>query len=183
MKLRFVMIVVYSGVVAAGCASEGVDGTHPIPLPSTSRAASESVDADAFYLGYGKHAFRLDGVAAGCWFNPNTDTSPHMFCLVDLPATNPPITDQDTGIVAPANSVIIDALTVREAVNVAEGSLVGPVLFDGSTLTVDSLSCTALSSLSMSCTGPGGRFTYDGKARTVTIVDTTSSTAGAQPTS
>ncbi|MBP1159798.1 hypothetical protein [Rhodococcus sp. PvR099] len=139
---------------------------------------------DDYAVGDGKHAFRLDSVRAGCWFNPNNhdESAPHMSCTLPLPKTDPPITDLNTGLVEPANSVVIDAEHARKAVNVAGGMLAGPVLPAGSTLTVGALECTAVSGTSLSCRGPAGSFVFDGDRAAVEVTDLGVPAATKQPT-
>lgn len=185
MKAGVLASVLCIAVLAVGCSSEAVDGsavsenvtgttTSVTGSPSAESSkvnAQPTVNPDEYYLGYGKHAFRLDSGKAGCWFNPNTQSTEHMSCTIPLPATDAPITDPTTGILAAANSVTIDSDHARKAINVAGGLLAGPVLPTGATLTVGELECTALSATSMSCKGGGGSFTFDGDQRTVTVVD------------
>lgn len=192
MSVRFVVAVACAGVLAAGCsASEDVSSVDPdsststaaVDVGSTSVTAQSPVNQDKYYLGYGKHAFRLDSGKAGCWFNPNTQSTEHLSCTIPLPATDAPITDPTTGIVAAANSVTIDSEHARKAINVAGGMLAGPVLPTGATLAVGELECTALSATSMSCKGRGGSFTFDGDQRTVNVTDSNPITTTVAPSS
>lgn len=131
-----------------------------------------SVDADAYALGYGKHAFRLASGTGGCWFNPNGSTpGPHMLCNLRL-SDKTPIIDPTTGVREPANAVAIESGRVRKAVNVAGGGTAGPVLPAGATLAIDGFECTvAVSSDVLACRGPGGSFRYDGTTGDVEITE------------
>ncbi|WP_305094528.1 hypothetical protein [Prescottella sp. R16] len=129
------------------------------------------MSADDYYLGYGKHAFRLESGVGGCWFNPNASTpGPHMSCSVKL-VDQTPIVDPSTGVRAPANAVVLDPDGARKVVNVAGGLTAGPVLPAGATLTVGELECaTTPSGAVLECSGPAGSFRYDGVAGEVEIV-------------
>ncbi len=174
-------------LLAVGCSADGGAGgtaneiAGPTSEPGVSTALTTAqqdsrpaANPDDYAVGDGKHAFRLESVRAGCWFNPNNhdESAPHMSCTLPLPKTDPPITDLNTGLVEPANSVVIDAEHARKAINVAGGMLAGPVLPAGSTLTVGALECTAVSGTSLSCCrGPAGSFVFDGDRAAAEVTD------------
>lgn len=165
--------------------SESTPTVNPLPplLPPTSTMTI--VNADAFAIAGDKHAFRLESTPAGCWFNLNTaDPNPHMLCDLPLRATDPPIMDPLTGIWAPANAVVIDAAGARTAVNAAGAVLTGPVLSPGSVLVVGPLRCSADSEVGLTCSGPGGSFTFSAEESAVVVDDrgaTETATGTARP--
>ncbi len=139
----------------------------------------QNANADDYYLGYGKHAFRLESGAAGCWFNPNNhdDPQPHLSCNVRDLVSDPPVRNQFTGRDETANDVVLDAAGVRRGIDMAGGQLAGPTLHPGATLSVGPLACTATSATALSCSGPTGSFDFDGDAASVTIAGEDTSAA------
>lgn len=183
--------------LAAGCSTSTESGattemstasaSQPQTIASSTPPASEfggsnavqNVNADEYYLGYGKHAFRLESGTAGCWFNPNNhdDPQPHLSCNVRDLVSDPSVRNQFTGRDETANDVVLDAAGVRRGIDMAGGQLAGPTLHPGATLSVGPLACTATSVTSLSCSGPTGSFDFDGDAASVTIAGEDTSAA------